>query len=328
VATSTNRPQSHVDHIADAHRQWAVAAPTDLHQHLWPEAFCAALSRRSQAPRLERAGTRWVLHAAGEPAYVIDPSAHDPVRRAEQARADGIARVVIVPSCPVGIESLPARESEPILEAYHAGVAELGDPFRAWAAAGLDAPDPMALSARLAAGFVGLCVPARAFASPDETWRLARLLDVLAARRAPLLIHPGPAPWAPQAAVPPHAPAWWVALTSYVAQMQQAWFVFHQFVRPEFPDLRVCFAMLAGLAPLQADRLRSRGTQPIGNDALTFLETSSYGPETVAAIAAVVGAPAVVFGSDHPIVDTAPMAADARFARDNVARLIFGEEWE
>jgi hypothetical protein len=271
-------------------------------------------------------GDAWVLHAAGEPVCIIEPRDHDPVRRAEQARAAGVAEVLIAPSCPVGVESLPAREAEHVLAAYHEGVAALGSPFRAWAAAGLVAPDPSELAERLAAGFVGLCLPAGAFAAPERTPWIAPLLDVLVARDAPLLIHPGPAPWAPGGPVPPEAPAWWSALTTYVPQMHQAWFVFHRFVRPEFPALRVCFAMLAGLAPLHADRVRSRGVEPPGPDGVTYLETSSYGRASVAAVADIVGDDSIVFGSDEPIVDSPPAPACARFARDNAEHLIYGKE--
>lgn len=305
-----------------------LAVPTDVHQHLWTAAFCDALARRTQAPRLTRVGARWLLHAAGEPAYEIDPRLHDPVARAEQAHADGIARILVAPSCPIGVESLPAHEAQPLLDAYHAGAAGLGDPFRAWAAASLAAPDPFELADRLAGGFVGLCLPAGALAVPAELWRIAPLLDVLEVRGAPLLVHPGPAPWAPHTPLPAHGPAWWAALTTYVTQMQTAWFVFHHYVREDFPQLRVCFAMLAGLAPLQADRLRSRGAQPLGCDGLTFLDTSSYGADIAQAVADTVGASAVVFGSDRPIVDTASTARDPGFTRDNAARLIYGEGWE
>ncbi|MCW2983602.1 MAG: hypothetical protein JWR63_1172, partial [Conexibacter sp.] len=35
---------------------------TDVHQHLWPEAFVAALSGRSAAPAVRRDGRRgWVI---------------------------------------------------------------------------------------------------------------------------------------------------------------------------------------------------------------------------------------------------------------------------
>ncbi len=326
LAPSLDRPHAGTGQGARAVRPAPLA--TDVHQHLWPEGLLGALAARRAAPRLARAGTGWELHADGEPVCAVDPARHDPVRRAEYARRDGLERIIIAPSCPIGVETLPAREAEPLLAAYHVGVAELGEPFRAWAATSLDAPDVALLAAHLDAGFVGLCIPAAALCAPAEIGRLAPLLEVLDARSAPLLIHPGPAPWVPGPPVPAHAPGWWAALTTYVAQMQQAWFVVHRFVRPDFPALRICFAMLAGLAPLQSDRLRSRGAQPLGSDDATFLETSSYGPDLAAAIAAVVGDRAIVFGSDRPVVDTAPAPASATIARANASRLIDTEVGE
>jgi 6-methylsalicylate decarboxylase len=306
----------------------ARGAPvSDVHQHLWTDEFLAALSRRAEAPRLLREGGLWRLEARGEAPCIVDPAAHDPMRRALEARADGLDRVIVAPSCPIGVEALPADEAAPLVDAYHAGVRALGPPFRAWAAAALDAPDPAALAHHLSDGFVGLCIPAGALGSPDDIARIAPLVEVLEARSAPLLVHPGPAPWAPVAELPRNAPAWWAPLTVYVAQMQRAWYVATRWLRDDFPELRVCFAMLAGLAPLQDRRLRTRGGSGFVPDGRTFLETSSYGQDVIDAVAGVVGESAIVFGSDRPVVETAPVAAaSARRTRANAARLIDGEE--
>ena len=56
----------------------------------------------------------------------VDLAGHDPVARAALADADGLARVLVAPSTPLGIEALPAGEAEPLLAAYHEGVAALG----------------------------------------------------------------------------------------------------------------------------------------------------------------------------------------------------------
>jgi hypothetical protein len=325
VPASDRRPAT-TPHAPSA-RAASAAPVTDIHQHLWPDQLLDALARRTEAPRLRRDGSVWRLEARGEASYVVDPADHDPARRASHAAADGIARVIVAPSCPIGIEALPAAEAAPLIDAYHAGAGSLGAPFRAWAAAGLADPDPSALASRLADGFVGLCLPAGALGVPEDVRRIAPLLDVLAARSAPLLVHPGPAPWSPVADLPRHAPAWWTPMTAYVAQMQRAWFVTNRWLREDFPGLRVCFAMLAGLAPLHDDRLRSRGADGFVPDGWTFLESSSYGQAVIDAVAGVVGDGAIVFGSDRPVVETAPTtAASARRARANAARLIDGEE--
>ena len=51
----------------------------DVHQHLWPEPFLAALRARREPPRLDG----WTLHLPGEPPVDLDPADHDPVLRAK-----------------------------------------------------------------------------------------------------------------------------------------------------------------------------------------------------------------------------------------------------
>src|SRR5262249_7851771 len=70
-------------------------------------------------------------------------------------------------------------------------------------------------------------------------------------------------------------------------------------------ELRVVFAMLAGLAPLHAERLRSRAGMHVAPDPHTFYETSSYGPRAVTAMAAEVGSSQLLYGSDRPVADPA-----------------------
>ena len=277
-----------------------MSARLDVHQHLWPERLLDALSRRAASPRLRRRREGWVLHLDGEPEWPVDPRDHDPARRAALVARDGLDLAIIAPSSPLGVEALPADEAGPLVDAYNDGVAELPPALRAWATAGLAAPAPGDLAARLDAGLVGLCLPAAALSSAEAVAAAAPLLGVLEERSAALLVHPGPA--AP-VADPGARPAWWPALTDYVAQMQAAWLGFREWARPAHPRLRVCFAMLAGLAPLHAERLASRGTDAGARDPLAFYDTSSYGPGAIAAMAAVVGPEALVHGSDRPVVD-------------------------
>ncbi len=80
----------------------------DVHQHLWPEELLDALRRRSAPPRLDG----WTLPLAGEPAYEVDPPAHDVSRRA--AQEGDRDRVLVSLSCPLGIEALPPDEAQPL----------------------------------------------------------------------------------------------------------------------------------------------------------------------------------------------------------------------
>ena len=237
----------------------------------------------------------WGLCIDGAPEEPFDPADHDADRRAALLDADGIDRALVALSPPLGVEALPSAEAEPLLAAYHDGVAELPAEFGAWAAVGLADPAPPALSALLDRGFVGACVAAQALGDPEGYERLGPVLETLERRDAPLLIHPGPA-----AICASPRPAWWPAVTDYVAAMQRAWHAFAAWGRAAHPRLRLCFAMLAGLAPLHRERLVARGGRPV-SDPEVFLDTSSYGLRAVDAIVREIGVDRLVYGSDRPV---------------------------
>lgn len=269
----------------------------DIHQHFWPEGLLSSLARRTVLPRL-RDG--W-LELPGEPPSSFDPHDHDPAQRAALAAADGLQRVLIAPSSPLGLEALP--DAEPLLDAFHAGVLELGPPFELWAGLVLADPSPERVDALLDLGAAGLCLPAGALASRAGLHALGPALERLAARDAALFVHPGPA----QA---PDAPAWWPALNGYVAEMAAAWHAWAAWGRAEHPRLRVVFAMLAGLAPLHAERLEARGgPSDAVHDRLTAFDTSSYGPRAADAMLRAVGVDRLLYGSDRPVVAPQDLAA-------------------
>jgi hypothetical protein len=288
-----------------------VETTIDIHQHLWPEEFLAALARRALLPRLRRKDGEWVVQLAGEPDAVVNFEDHNVYRRAHDARAIGLETVLVAPSSPLGVEALPAADAEALLAAYHVGVLRLPKPFRAWASAALDAPAPESLDALLTEGFVGLSLPAGALSDTRGLDRIAPLLDALERRGAPLLIHPGPAPWTPRPpSIDNRLPAWFPALTSYVGQLQTAWHLWRAFGRAAFPDLRVCFALLAGLAPLHHERLVRRGGPDVAPDPNTYYETSSYGPQAIESMSRLVGADKLIYGSDHPVLPLDPHHAE------------------
>ncbi|MFC9240538.1 amidohydrolase [Streptomyces decoyicus] len=272
--------------------------PTDVHQHIWPPEFVALLRSRSAPPRLDG----WTLHLPGEPPYAVDPADHDIAARARLARADGLDLALVSLSSPLGIEYLPPAEAAPLLAAFHDGALDLPAPFGVWASVCLSAPEPdaEALRRELARGCVGLQLPATALLDAAGWARCAPLLDAAAERDAPLFVHPGPAPPADG-----DAPAWWPALVPYLQQLHASWFAFRAFGRPRHPDLRVCFAALAGLAPLHGERLVARGGgRDRGRvDCKAFYETSSYGTRAVDALVRATGIDVVVSGSDRPYAD-------------------------
>jgi hypothetical protein len=359
----------------------------DVHQHLWPEGLVEALRRRSEPPRLDG----WTLITSGEPPFAVNPADHDPARRGAQAARDGVGRVVIGLSSPLGIEHLVPEEAEPLLDAYHSGVAGLGAPFTGWAAGCLTDIDPPGLAKQLDRGFAGLQLPATAVADEAGYRRCGPLLDVLAKRDLPLFIHPGPvvamcavrsaqasgdlvtaaggpraasasaaaAAAGPVAGTPggpvagteasmaaggepgpvagaagaPTRVSWWAPVVPYVQQLHAAWFAFRAYGRPSYPALRVCFAALAGLAPLHGERLAARGGGPLQRwpvDPGMFAETSSYGPRAVDSVVRVLGVDTLVFGSDRPYAEPNPDlglggAAHHAIRVTNPARLLHGD---
>ena len=291
----------------------------DIHQHLWPEPLLQALAHRSEPPMLIRSARGWTLRLDGAPDAVVDLADHDPERRATLAEADGLGRVLIAPSVPLGIEALPPGEAEPLLEAYHEGVAALPAPFGAWAAIAIGSPDPAGPAQHLDAGFAGVCVSAHELSGPAGFDRLGPVLETLERAEAPLLIHPGPA------VTPRGAPPWWGAMTGYVAAMHAAWYAFAAWGRPAHPRLRVCFAMLAGLAPLHRERLTVRGGRAVADPGV-FLDVSSYGDRGVDAVVRELGVDQLVFGSDRPVIAPRELslgvAVRAAIRERNPARLL------
>ena len=265
----------------------------DIHQHLWPDRLLSSLARRTAPPRLRRDGGGWLLELAGDAPAPFDPRDHDPATRT------GFDRIVVAPSSPLGIEWLP--EAEDLLDDFHRGVLELGAPFELWASLALRDPIPARVQTLLDAGAVGLSLPAGALGGPAGIESLGPALETLARAGKPLFVHPGPAAG---------SPAWFPALTAYVAEMSQAWHAWAQWGRPAHPTLQVVFAMLAGLAPLHAERLAARGgPSDAVHDPLTSFDTSSYGPKAVDAMLRVVGVDRLLYGSDRPVIEPVALAA-------------------
>ncbi len=301
----------------------------DIHQHLWTEPLVAALEQRTELPFVRDEHGLTVLFLAGERPYVIDLDSEAPARRAALVEQDGLDRALLCLSSPLGIESLPRARAQPLLDAYHEGALALGDPFGVWGAIALERPDPADVDRVLDKGCIGVSLPAGALAGVDQLAKLRPLLARLALRGAPLFVHPGPAAAPGAGAMSFGDPLWWPALTGYVADMQAAWLAFLHAGRPEHPALKVVFAMLAGLAPLHAERLAARGgpnrssqartarsgpsrvktTRPANDplaahDQLVFYDTSSYGPRAIGALSTAIGGPGqLLYGSDRPVVE-------------------------
>ena len=161
----------------------------------------AALRARREPPRLDR----WTLHLPGEPPVDLHPADHDPSLRARWLRDESVT-AVLSHSSPLGVENLPRAQSQPLLDAYHEGVASLEDVAGPdprlgwWAALPRDSALGDSVSARrelcslLGRGAAGLQLPAPWLSRPEDFVALQPLLATLQEADRPLFIHPGPAP--------------------------------------------------------------------------------------------------------------------------------------
>lgn len=260
----------------------------DFHQHLWPEAFISALSRR-KTPPLMRGRT---LELTIEPPYTVDLDAHRLETRLALLDRHGIDVAVISLQPTVEVELLPPEEAEPLVEAYHDGILELAE-----ASDGRIRP----LAAGVwREGFAGACVSGAALVHEPE--RLEPLLAELERHGGFLFVHPGPPPPAP-----PGTPGWWPAIVDYTAEMQAAYAAWLARGAAAHPDLQVVFAILAGGAPIQLERLVSRGVEARSAlHANVYFETASYGRRALELSLSTYGVTQLVFGSDAPVIDPEP----------------------
>jgi predicted TIM-barrel fold metal-dependent hydrolase len=276
----------------------------DVHQHIWTTALVDKLAERDSLPLVRREHGVTVLHSAGELPYVIDIESETPARRGACVREDGLDLALVAISTPIGIEALPRASALELINAHLDGVLSLPPEFAAWGPIALDHAEPADVDKLLQRGCVGISIAAGAIARPDRLYRIGDVLERVAERGVPLLVHPGLAPGQQAGSADVDEPIWWRPLTEHVSQMQAAWLTFASVGRREFPDLKVVFAMLAGGAPLLTERLSARGGPPIElEDPNSFYETSSYGSAAVEMTARRVGELQLVYGSDRPVVE-------------------------
>ena len=298
-----------------------VVAPSgivDVHQHLWPPALIEALRGFRGFPRLDG----WTLHLAGEPPYEVNPQHHDlDLRVAQEANT---ATALVSLSSPLGIEGMASEIAHPLLAAWHDGAASCQTRFAPGQRCTPSIRTSTDLETRLAAGFVGLQIPATSMATPSAVDLIAPVLRVCEAAGKPVLVHPGPVAVGTD---PTQFPTWWPAVVDYTAQMTAAWWSWSVAGRTLLPDLRICFAAGAGLAPVHHERFTVRGGgNPPPIDRLSFVETSSYGPRGLDALIRVLGIDVIVNGTDKPYASTSELrlgdAADRAVRVVNPRRLL------
>ena len=217
----------------------------------------------------------------------------------------GIDTAVVSLQPTLGFDTLDAAEREHLELTWEDGILEL-------AAAAPGRITPLA-SGRPRAGFAGVSVGADRLDDLDE---LAPVLDALRGSGF-LFVHAASSP--PPAA----APAWWPAVVDYTSQMQRAYFAWLAHAQERWPDVTVVFAILAGGAPVQLERLASRGVDVRSTlHRNVFLDTASYGRRALELCIETFGVEQLVFGSDAPVVDPSHAARALESFGESVTRLI------
>jgi 6-methylsalicylate decarboxylase len=258
-------------------------AATDIHQHLWPPSFLSALSARTESPRLRGRA----LEVAGEPVWELNVESHELETRLALLDRCELDRAVVSLQPTLGIDRLPDDEAGELLATWEDGILELAR------AAGdrivpLAARDP-------ADEFAGLCVAGAELLDLDA---LAPRLDALMGTGGFLFVHPG------AASTPLGAPSWWTAMVDYTAEMQAAYMAWLANGAARWPDLDVVFAILAGGAPIQLERMVARGADERGA-MLThvWFDIATYGRRALDLAMSTFGVEPMLFGSDMPVVD-------------------------
>jgi predicted TIM-barrel fold metal-dependent hydrolase len=288
----------------------------------------AALHRRSEPPRLSGSGDGMRLHMRFEPDGPMALGAHRLDRRLELLDREGTDRAVISISTPVGCEALPAAEAAPLVDAYNDGAAELvaaaGGRLAAFAAAVVDDPAAAALDLerRLDAGFAGLSLPSEALATPRAIARMEPLLGLLERRGRPLFVHPGPAPWSAPDPAAAGLPGWWTSLGQYPAQSQRAFFTWRAAGASRHPRLRLIFAIMAGGSPFLEGRYRTFAREPGRIDPNIFFDTASAQRLALDLAMATYGVEQIVYGTDIPVIDPAPVRGAVDTLGETVAELL------
>ena len=228
----------------------------------------------------------------------MDPAGHDVATRVAADREAGVATACLSLSAPLGIEGLRRPEAQPLIDAWHRGVRELPDHFRAWASVPDEDPDIARCgSCWPRTGSSASSCPATDLLTPSAWERAAPLLLAAELAGKPVFVHPGPEPRRVLAGTAAglvgagrrlHRPA----AGGLVGLARRR--------RPQpVPRLRLLFAAGAGLAPVHVERHALRGGGRTTVDP-TSSSTPRHGARALEAVVRVLGIDALVLGSDRP----------------------------
>jgi 6-methylsalicylate decarboxylase len=276
----------------------------DVHQHLWPQAFVEALARRTSPPRL-----RGALLEVAEGSFELDLGANELERRLAELDRGEVDAAVVSLQPTLGLDGLVPAEQAELVRIWETGIREL-------AAASNGRIVPLAAGAETD-GFAGASIAAPLLGDLDAA---APVLDRLERSGAFLFVHPGPArPFA-------DAPEWWGGIVDYTAQMQAAFYAWLAGGRSRWPSLRVVFALLAGGAPFQLERLAQRGVEVRSTlDENVFFDVATYGRRAIELCIETFGVHQLLYGSDTPVVDPGQTLRAVRGFGDSVQKIVISD---
>lgn len=277
-------------------------ATYDVHQHLWPESFIAALQRRNTPPFLIDSEL-----VTNEGRFEIDLDSHAVATRLRALDDDELDVAVLSLQPSLGLEFLDPDDSLGLEETWVEGVREL---------VAASAGRFVALSpGRPRDGFVGVSVGSSVLVELD---RHAAVLDAAALARVVVFVHPD-AGGRPD----PAQPAWWEWVVGYPARMQAAYLSWLALGRERWPTLRVLFAMLGGGGPFQLERLARRGVDVRSAlDPNMFFDVSSHGRRAIELCIETFGVSQLAYGSDTPVIDPKPTLDAVRGFGDAVMHVL------
>jgi 6-methylsalicylate decarboxylase len=274
----------------------------DLHQHLWPEGFVAALRARTTPPLLEDERL-----TTSEGTFEVALADHDLEARIHALDRDGIDVAVVSLQTSLGLEALAAEDRDALENAWLDGLREL--------AATADGRIRAFSPSRVRDGCAGVCIGSSVLADLEHA---SPVLDEAEAVGTVVFVHPDAGRQAD-----PSRPAWWDWVTAYPARMQEAYIAWLAFGRERWPALRVLFAMLAGGGPFQLERLARRGVDVRSAlDPNTFFDVSTHGRRAIELCVETFGVGQLVYGSDTPVVDSRPTLDAVRGFGDAVQHVL------